>query len=153
MNAATLLIVDDEDLIRWSLRERFTQDGHTVIEAATKAEALLRINPAIDLVLLDVRLPDGSGLDVMRRIKDVAPDTPVILMTAFSSVENAVEAVKLGAHNYVQKPFDIEDVVVAVDKALETSHLRREVRTLRSSEEREYETFAGPLPRLAAADA
>ena len=64
-------------------------------------------------MLLDVRLPDGDGLDVLRKLKELSPDTPVILMTAFSSVENAVEAMKLGAYSYVNKPFNLDDVALA----------------------------------------
>jgi DNA-binding NtrC family response regulator len=95
MSHATVLIVDDEDLVRWSLRERMKKDGHAVIEAATAAAAL-DAAPGADLVLLDYRLPDGDGLSVLRGIKDQWPDTPVILMTAFSTVENAVDAMRLG---------------------------------------------------------
>ena len=128
MAHATLLIVDDEELVRWSLRERFRREGHTVIEAGTAASAIEQATAGIDLVLLDYRLPDGDGLAVLRRMKELMPDTPVILMTAFSTVENAVDAMKHGAYHYLNKPFNLDDVAMTVDKALETSRLRREVR-------------------------
>src|SRR5688572_3048296 len=128
MAHATLLIVDDEELVRWSLGERFRRDGHTVIEAGTAASAIAQVTAGIDLVLVDYRLPDGDGLAVLRRLKELMPDTPVILMTAFSTVEHAVDAMKHGAYHYLNKPFNLEDVAMMVDKALETSRLRREVR-------------------------
>ena len=150
MPNATLLIVDDEELVRWSLRERFTHEGYTVVEAATAAGAVEQATTGVDLVLLDYRLPDGDGLTVLRRIKEIAPDTPVILMTAFSTVENAVEAMKHGAYHYLNKPFNLDDVVLTVEKALETSRLRHEVRTLRSSAGREYsfQAIVGKSPAM-----
>ena len=150
MTVPHVLIVDDESLVRWSLKERFTQEGWTVTEAATAADALIQVNPGTDLVLLDVHLPDGDGLAVLRRIKELLPDTLVVLMTAFSTVENAVEAMKLGAYSYFNKPFNLEEVTAAVEKALETSRLRREVRALRTSEGREYgfDAIIGASPAM-----
>ena len=155
MANATLLVVDDEELVRWSLRERFRREGYTVVEAQTAASALEQITGGIDLVLLDYRLPDGDGLTVLRRIKEVSPDTPVILMTAFSTVENAVEAMKHGAYHYLNKPFNLDDVAITVEKALETSRLRREVRAYRSSQGREFgfDSIIGLSPAMTAAKA
>ena len=129
----TVLVVDDEQLIRWSLAEHLKADGLDVIEAETGQQALDRFGPDVDLVLLDYRLPDSDGLRVLKKMKAAQPDVPIILLTAFSSIETAVEAMKHGAYHYANKPFNLEEMALVVAKALETTALRREVRALRAS--------------------
>ena len=138
MPAATILVVDDEPLIRWALSERLSQDGHAVVEAETAKAALARFGADIDLVLLDFKLPDSDGLQVLKTMKAHDPDVPVILLTAFSSIETAVEAMKQGAYHYANKPFNLDELAMVIQKALETTRLRREVKVLRASRSEPY---------------
>jgi len=139
MQQATILVVDDEQLIRWALLERLRAAGHHVLEAETGADALDRVREGVDLVLLDYKLPDTDGVTVLRRIKEVDPDILVILLTAYATVETAVEAMKIGAYHFANKPFNLDDVAATVANALETTRLRREVRCLRASQAQPFE--------------
>src|SRR5690349_14335086 len=138
MPNATVLVVDDEALIRWSLTERLKSDGYDVLEADTGRAALERIGEGVDLVLLDYRLPDTDGVSVLRKIKELDQDILVILLTAYASVDTAVEAMKLGAYHFANKPFNLDEIAALVERALETTRLRREVRQFRTSAARPY---------------
>ncbi len=97
-----------------------------------------RADEGVDLILLDYKLPDGDGLTVLKHVKENAPDTLVIMLTAHASVGMAVEAMQHGAYHYLNKPFNLDEVALLVEKALETTSLRREVRTLRASQAQPY---------------
>jgi len=138
MPKATLLVVDDEALIRWSLTERLKSEGYEVLEAETGRAAMEKLAEGVDLVLLDYRLPDTDGVAILRKIKEFDQDILVILLTAYASVETAVEAMKLGAYHFADKPFNLDEVVATVERALETTRLRREVRQFRTNAARPF---------------
>jgi two-component system response regulator AtoC len=138
MPKATILVVDDEPLIRWSLSERLKAEGYELLEADTGHAAIEKLPEGVDLVLLDYRLPDTDGVSILRKIKEFDQDILVILLTAYATIETAVEAMKLGAYHFANKPFNLDDVAALVERALETTRLRREVRQYRANAARPY---------------
>jgi DNA-binding NtrC family response regulator len=145
-----VLVVDDEKLIRFTLRESLAEEGYVVHEAGDIAEAMLVCERhRIDCAILDHRLPDGDGVKLMAAVRELHPDVPVILMTAYSSVEKAVEAMRLGAFTYVNKPFETDEMLHNVRTALETTRLRREVHALRRmQEEQGLSAVVGTSPAM-----
>lgn len=133
-----LLIVEDDDVMRKTLGEVFTRRGLYVIPASRGSEALdIVSNRKVDLVLLDLRLPDTNGLDVLKKMRNIEEDATVIVMTAYPEVKTAISAMKAGAYDYINKPFELEELRLLVDKALEARSLRSEVELLRFEKKNE----------------
>jgi ActR/RegA family two-component response regulator len=124
----TLLIVEDEAVLARNLAKLFTRDGFEVYHATGVAEAqrIASATPA-DVALLDLRLPDGTGLDLLDTLLAADPELPVIMMTAFGTVADAVEAMQRGARDYVQKPFELDEIQLKVERALRGTRQRREI--------------------------
>jgi DNA-binding NtrC family response regulator len=127
----TILVVDDERSIRIGLKGLLAKEGYEVAIAESGGEALRFLDgQPFDLVLTDLRMPGLDGVSLLKKIKEQYPDTLVVMMTAYGSEKIAVEAMKAGAHDYIVKPFDNEEVKILARQALEQSALRREVRQL-----------------------
>ena len=135
---ASILIVDDKESMLKMLSKMLA--SHYRVETASsgsEAVAFFARKPT-DLVLCDIRMPDMSGMDVLNTIKRESPDTEVILMTAYGTVSQAVEAVKAGAYNYLTKPFENDELIILLEKALERKQLREEAQILKEQVERKY---------------
>ena len=130
--AATVLVIDDDKMIRSFLETILGEDGYEVLLAATGAEGetTLRAKP-VDIVLLDLMLPDEDGISVLRKIKQEEPNVQVIVLTAFGAVESAVEAMRLGAYDYIDKPSDVSKLKLVIKRALDELTMRREIERLR----------------------
>lgn len=135
-----ILVVDDESGMRDFLSIMLKKDGYDVSLAENGEEALRSVQKDIfDLVITDVKMPGIDGIDVLKAVKEASPETVVIMITAYAATETAVEAMKLGAYDYITKPFKVDEIRLVIQKALEKSRLRRENILLR----REIESRAG----------
>ncbi len=127
-----ILIVDDEAFIRENLERILEEEGYRPNSTDNGEDAVKEVSTEeVDLVLLDLNLGTKSGLDVLRSLKEIDPDLLVIIITGYGTVESAVEALKLGAYDYIKKPFKADAIRLIVRLALETQNLRREVRQLK----------------------
>jgi DNA-binding NtrC family response regulator len=139
MRKTRILVVDDDDNLRWVVQTQLEDAGYEVDTAADGAAALNAIqNSRPALLLTDLKMPGMSGLELLEKIREDEPDLPVIIITAFGTIQNAVEAVKSGAYDYLTKPIDHDDLILAIRRALDHTHLMQEVRTLRESLDRKY---------------
>ena len=127
-----VLVIDDEPSLRDVLKLGLSRAGFEVGTAATHAEGIAQLAEPWDLVLTDLQLPDGDGLSILRYAKEVSPETAVVVLTAHGSADTAVAAMKLGAHDYLTKPFDLDELRIRVRQAIEGEKLRRENRELRA---------------------
>ncbi len=123
-----ILLVDDHDATRETLTELIRDLGHKVMAAPNRATAERLVEEReFNLVLTDLKLPDGTGLDVMRRLKQVYPETPVVMITGHATIDNAVEATRMGAYEYLTKPVDLNRLRIVISNALYLSSLERRV--------------------------
>jgi DNA-binding NtrC family response regulator len=123
---ASILIVDDDPHLRQSFDKLMSQEGHSVKTAGSGEAGILAVQANdFDLVIMDVRLPGMNGLDAFRAMREIEPKLPVIIMTAFGTTETAIEATKMGAYDYVLKPFDIPEILVLIDQAIEAGRFMR----------------------------
>ncbi len=132
---ANLLIVDDEQSYRQLLNLVFQGDGHNIRTAMNGRDALEKLEAeAADVIITDVKMPDMDGIELLRAVREFLPDVGVILMTAFATVETAREAFKLGADDFIQKPFDVEELKIIVRKAIEKQVLITENRAFKRAQ-------------------
>ncbi len=134
-----ILVVDDDQMIRWTLREALQSWGFATVEAGSTAEAVKQFQAELPAaVLLDIDLPDGSGLDVLREIKREHPEAIVIMITGNVQVDNTISALRGGAYDFIAKPLNLEEIRVTLRNAIETRQLRREVAQVRKERAREF---------------
>ena len=139
MKRNKILVVDDEHLIRWSLEQNLKKQGYEVVVAPSGEDAMrLAREEQPDLVLLDIQLPGMSGIEVLERLKEYDEELVIIMVTAQSGLDTAVNAMRLGAYDYVSKPFNLDELTIIIRKALETSDLKREVARLRSETKKTF---------------
>jgi len=152
MEKPRILIVDDELGVRESVR-MVLKERYQVLAAASGTEAVdLLAGEPVDIVLLDILMPGPDGMETLERIRQQAPTLPVIMLTATKTVKTAVTAMKLGAFDYVTKPFDVEELTLIVDRAVQSAALAREVEALRSEVGVRYsfDNLVGPSAKMQA---
>lgn len=135
-NDSRILVVDDEEMLLWSIETELKAHGAQVFSSGTLRRALELFdteNP--DVVICDLRLPDGSGLELLKKCRNERPDIGVILITAHGGVDSAIDALRLGAFDYLQKPFDMKSLIAAAKRATELSRLRQKVKRLTGYEQ------------------
>lgn len=145
-----VLVIDDEKNMRWAIKKALEKEGYMIYEAANGQEGLEKLEETYpNLILLDLRMPIMDGMEALQRIKKINEDIPVIMLTAHGTMESAVEAMKLGALDYISKPFDIEELKILIKKALDVGELKEQVSYLREELEKNTgKTIIGESPKM-----
>lgn len=144
-----ILVIDDEKLIRWTLEQHLVKEGYEVATADTAEKGLeLIADDMPDLILLDNRLPEMSGLEMLEKLNVQERGLMVIMITAYGLVETAVKALKLGAYDYISKPFNLEEITFVIKKALEAGSLRTQVKQLRQERSSKVDEIIGTCDEI-----
>jgi DNA-binding NtrC family response regulator len=139
MSKTRILVVDDDESLRRVMQMQLEEAGYEVLAAPQGQDALTLMEDATPaLVITDLKMPGISGLDLLRKLREVYPETTVIMVTAFGTVSTAVEAMKAGAYDYISKPVDYEQLMLVVNRAMERGQLIAEVKTLRANLDEKY---------------
>jgi DNA-binding NtrC family response regulator len=145
---ARILVADDQEMMRDSLAGLLVREGHEVVAATDGAAAVSKLSASkFDLLITDLRMPKLTGIELLAEAKRLRPEMPVVLMTAFATVQTAVEAMKLGAYDYIQKPFEGDEIKMMVERTLEHSRLKLENAALKSMVD-----VASPRPLIGASE-
>lgn len=132
MGGARILVVDDEYLIRWSLKQNLEKEGYEVSLSETGEDAIEKVkNETPDVVLLDIKLPRMDGFEVIEKLLNIDKNIIIIMITAYEEIDKVVKAIKLGAFDYIVKPFDFNKVILSIIKGLDASKIKREIKYLR----------------------
>lgn len=135
-----VLIADDEKNMRWVLSQAMEAEGFEAVQACDGKEALASIaEQQPDIMILDHRMPAPDGMEVLRRVRSSGGEFPIIMLTAHGNVAQAVEAMKAGANEYLTKPFDLDELKLAIEKAMKYHDLTTEVERLREELDRDYD--------------
>ncbi len=147
----TIMIVDDDPSIRNMLSIVLKKENYSVISAGSGEEALKHLkNSDIQMVISDIKMPGMNGIELLGRIKKIKPEIPVLMITAFASTDDAIEAMKLGAEDYVSKPFNLDELKIVIRKTLSKKELEKEIVDLRTKiqERDEFESIIGKNPNM-----
>jgi two-component system, NtrC family, response regulator PilR len=150
-NKGRILIVEDEKSMREVLKILLEDEGYETISASDGQDGIRRIQEDIfDVVITDMKMPKADGFEVLKKVKEISPTTIVIMITAFGTTESTIEAMKLGAYDYIHKPFKIDEIRLIINKALEKKRLSEEISVLREKVQTTYriENIIGKSPRM-----